>query len=195
MTSTPGLSWIVPAGEHFYQVNIATADTPTPDGGLPNTAEVTCPPRHNGEHWRCITRPLPAGTYWWQASSFSRAVETALHSARWRFTIKPYIRDMRLSLRSYPASNAVKLVTRWNTDIGARGAKLTYALYVGRKQVAGQRSSDAYLHLETNSFTHWFDFGAAQLGRVIKPGTRLRLVVTVTADGHSESASSPMTAS
>ncbi len=176
-TSHPTFRWQLPSGDVAGAVSISTSPAIGVSGDFATLTTVGI--LHGNTHSWKPTQPLFAGKYWWHVAYHKSAPGLAgahvSYSPSTPFTVKTVLTLRSLTLNA--AGTGIFAHLTFTSDV--RSVVISEKLYAGPRVVATRtsRSDNALIDNPTH------DDGLLTVPGTIKPGTLLKLVVTLTVPG------------
>jgi hypothetical protein len=175
-SSTPTFSWTLPANERSQGIFVANSSVLEPDGKFPDENVVDSAVFANDERQWSPSNPLYAGQYWWLVWSSDRSTAASFYSVPTEFTIPA-------SLNLFPV-RTVRSTFLHLLAVRARWTANTHALTVRAKVLKGRRVVWQQTQPQVNKIGFPYSTSFAWYRpRRMKQGTRLRLEVTLRAQG------------
>lgn len=182
-TSHPVFTWSVPPNEESDGIYVSRTSETTVDGEFFSENVVDSDVFFANETSWSPSRPLPAGTYWWNVWSHDRETFQSFYSAPSSFTIPARVGIASIRIRRYTNLDAIDV--RVSFMANTETARVAVRLRRGSRAVWSKAETDAFVSIgdvNSVSFT-WYGRGR------IPEGTRLQLSVTVSAGDAQASAS------
>ena len=174
-TAHPVFTWTLPANEGSLGIFIAnspaTTDGAFPDQNVVDTDVVTFETRK----WS-PSHPLYAGHYWWNVWSTDLETEESFYSSPTDFTIPVALRLYGVTAKRFSSPRRrLWVVVRASANVKRPLVRIRL-LHGGR--IVWKAARKAYGNIIPGAINfYWYP------GRGVKPGTRLRLVTTISAGG------------
>jgi hypothetical protein len=174
-SSHPLFSWTLPANERSQGIFIADSPDRTADGKFEDANVVDAAAFANDERQWSSSNPLYAGRYWWLVWSSDRTTAESFYSSPTDFTIPVSLNLSPVKTVRSTFLHLLAVRVRWTTNV--------HALTV-RAGTEAQEDRLAADQPQVNKigFPYSRSFGW-YTPRSIKRGTRLRLEVTLRAQG------------
>jgi hypothetical protein len=171
----PVFTWSLPSNERSQGLFVASSPDVGPDGRFPDENVVASTGFANDER-QWSPGPLYAGHYWWLVWSSDRATSQSYYSAPADFTVPVSMTLFPVKTVRSTFLHLLALRVRWTAN--------THALTVRARVLKGKRVVWQSTQPQVNKigFSYSTSFGWYK-PRSIKRGTRLRLHVTLRAQG------------
>src|SRR5689334_12065033 len=172
----PVFTWSLPANERSLGLLVADGPDLGPDGRFPDEDVVVSTGFANDERRWTPSSPLYAGRYWWLVWSSDRTTSQSYYSAPAGFTVPVSLTLLPVKTVRSTFLHLLVLRVRWTAN--------THALTVRARVLKGKRVVWQSTQPQVNKigFSYSTSFGWYK-PRSIKRGSRLRLVVTLRAQG------------
>jgi hypothetical protein len=178
VSSQPTLAWTLPDNEVTDAVFVATSPALTASGDFGNDVIVDAGVFENDVRRWTPTDPLYAGRYWWLVVSHDVESLTYFRTAPRPFVVRAEVALRRVSARTYPRTGITQVVATWRSN--ARDVTVRARIVRGVRTLAARRFvEDGVVGSDGLSSFTW------KRPRSIRPGTPLRLLVTVSGGGAS----------
>jgi hypothetical protein len=175
-SSHPSFSWSLPANERSQGIFVADSPDRTADGKFEDANVVDSAVFANDERRWSASNPLYAGHYWWLVWSSDRTTAESFYSSPTDFTIPVSLNLSPVKTVRSTFLHLLAVRSRWTTNV--------HALTVRARVLKGKRVVWQQTRPQVNKigFPYSTSFGWYK-PRSIKQGTRLRLEVTLRAQG------------
>jgi len=187
VSSRPTLAWTLPDNEVTDAVFVATSPELTAAGDFGNDAIVDAGVFDADVRRWTPSDALYAGRYWWLVASHDVASLTYFRTAPRPFVVRAEVAFRRVSARTYPRTGITQVVATWRSN--ARDVTLRARIVRGLRTLATRRFAEQGVagFDGTTAFT-W------KRPRSLRPGTPLRLVLTLAGGGASRTTTVPFRA-
>lgn len=181
-TSHPVFTWSLPASEESDGIYVANAPGTTVEGRLFDESLVDLDVFFGGETSWSPSSPLPAGTYWWNVRSHDLDSWTSYYSAPVSFSIPPRVRIASVRVRRYGFIHNLDVTVAFAANTSS--ARVSVRARRGSRTVWSRAETYDYVSIggTDTAYFSWYTRGR------IRPGTPLRLTVTIDAAGARASA-------
>jgi hypothetical protein len=179
-TSHPVFTWSVPANEESDAIYVADSPETTPSGEFFSENVVDADGFFGNETSWSPTSPLHAGSYWWLVETHDTDMFDFFYTAPSSFSIPAEISVDRIRVERYTGLRLLDVYVTWRANTDAVTVKVV--AFRGRKAVWSKRDTTEFVtpgEPDTTSL-YWF-----VKSKKVRPGTKLRLEVTVTGGGAS----------
>jgi hypothetical protein len=175
-SSHPLFSWTLPANERSQGIFIADSPDRTADGKFEDANVVDAAAFANDERQWSSSNPLYAGRYWWLVWSSDRTTAESFYSSPTDFTIPVSLNLSPVKTVRSTFLHLLAVRVPWTTNVHALTVR---ARVLKRKRIVWQQTQP---QVNKIGFPYSTSFGW-YTPRSIKRGTRLRLEVTLRAQG------------
>lgn len=177
-TSHPVFRWSVPASEESDSIYLATSPQTTPDGHFYSENVEDMDVFFGNETSWAPTSPLPAGSYWWIVGTHDRETWDSYFTAPSPFSIPAEVAINGVRIKRYTGLRMLDVFVTWRSNAEMVVVRVR-ALRNGRAVWSKQEVSD-YHGIDEPETTNLYWFVGS---RKLKPGTPLRLEITVSGGG------------